>query len=435
MLETLLGILSDYAIPLGAVAAGLAIVETVFAPFRKLFRKAETVELGQETREALNAPKAKDGPALTVAEFIRIRRELKAELEAELTGASQDEKQQLLARIAELESQIADPEPALAESRKRIAELEALLERSGNDIGGDRLNAARAALEKGDYSIADDLFAEIEARREMEVHEAARAAYGRGEIAEAEIRWADAATHYARAARLHPEFDSLYKAVHFSQLAGEYHQAERIAEDLVTLARQDANDAARSRALDLQATVLWRLGRNFEAEPISREALEIDRATIGEAHPAYATRLNNLAGVVQAQGRYAEAEGLYREALEVGRATIGEAHPDYATHLNNLAHVVQAQGRYAEAEGLYREALEVDRATIGEGHPAYATHLNNLALVVQAQGRTEEAKGLCREALKIVTATLDPDHPTTKTLQSNLDDLLKPQAPPPASDT
>ena len=38
----------------------------------------------------------------------------------------------------------------------------------------------------------------------MEVAEAARAAFGRGEIAEEEVRWNDAADHYARAARLDP---------------------------------------------------------------------------------------------------------------------------------------------------------------------------------------------------------------------------------------
>ena len=46
----------------------------------------------------------------------------------------------------------------------------------------------------------------------------------------------------------------------------------------------------------------------------------------------------------EAQGRYEEAETLYRQALEIDRATIGEGHPDYATHLNNLALVVAGAG-------------------------------------------------------------------------------------------
>ena len=50
------------------------------------------------------------------------------------------------------------------EANIRISDLEDILERAGTDIGGDRIIEAKVALEKGDYSIADDIFAEIEAR-------------------------------------------------------------------------------------------------------------------------------------------------------------------------------------------------------------------------------------------------------------------------------
>jgi hypothetical protein len=36
-------------------------------------------------------------------------------------------------------------------------------------------------------------------------------------------------------------------------------------------------------------------------------------------------------------GDYARAEPLFRQALEILRAALGEAHPDYARSLNNLA--------------------------------------------------------------------------------------------------
>ena len=73
--------------------------------------------------------------------------------------------------------------------------------------------------------------------------------------------------------------------------------------------------------------------------------------------------------MVEAQGRYLEAEGLYRQALEIDRATIGEAHPDYATDLNNLAGVVRAQGRFTEAEGLYKQCMAILRPSLGDKHP------------------------------------------------------------------
>ena len=45
-------------------------------------------------------------------------------------------------------------------------------------------------------------------------------------------------------------------------------------------------------------------------------------------------------------GRYEEAEPLYRQALQIGRETLGEGHPDYATRLNNLATLLVATGRH-----------------------------------------------------------------------------------------
>ena len=387
MFEIVIEFLKTYSLELGGGAAGFAIVETVFKPFRTLasrFRKPERIELGDETVKKLSPNRPEDGPKLTVPEFIRLRREMKEELEAELRAASEAEKQELAAKIAELESQLADPDKAFAEALERIKHLESLLERAGNEIGGDRLAQARAALDQGDLSVADEIFAEIEAREAMAVANAANAAYGRGEIAEAEIRWHDAYDHYKRAAGLSDE---------------DTH--------LVAYAR-----------------MTWRLHKSEEGIVAYERLAEAAKEAHGVQSAEYATQINNLAGVVRAQGRYEEAERLYREALEIGRATIGARHPSYATHLNNLALVVEAQGRYEEAEALYREALEIDRATIGERHPDYATRLINLASVVQAQGRVEEAEGLYREALEIFEATLPDDHPTITHVRDNLASLF-----------
>ncbi len=67
-------------------------------------------------------------------------------------------------------------------------------------------------------------------------------------------------------------------------------------------------------------------------------------------------------------GRYGEAEPLYRQALEIEAETLGTAHPDYAIDLNNLASLLQELGRHAEAEPLYAQALEILRTTIGPDH-------------------------------------------------------------------
>ena len=288
--------LGEYSGILGAVASAMAIIAGVWAFIVRPFRKGKKFDLSDDTIEKIAPYPSKDGPQLTVAEFIRLRREIKSDLEAELETAKAEEKALLTARISELESQIANPQTALAEAQARINDLEALLERSGNDIGGDRIMAARAALERGDYSIADGIFAEIEARREMEVQEAARAAFGRGEIAEAEVRWGDAADHYTRAARLDPGYDTLIKAGEFLSLAGRHDDAIWHQQHLVKIARQE----------------------------------------FGGGHAKTATALNNLAENYRSSGSYAQAEPLYREALAVFEAALGADHPNTVLVRKNL---------------------------------------------------------------------------------------------------
>ena len=127
------------------------------------------------------------------------------------------------------------------------------------------------------------------------------------------------------------------------------------------------------------------MGRHGEAEPLFTRAMEISRTVLGEAHPDYASSLNNLAMLYRAMGRHGEAEPLYARALEISRTALGEAHPDYAQSLNNLAALYRATGRHGEAELLLRQAVAILRATLGTSHPSYRTVLINY-LINQQEG-------------------------------------------------
>ncbi|NRB20739.1 MAG: tetratricopeptide repeat protein, partial [Rhodobacteraceae bacterium] len=77
-------------------------------------------------------------------------------------------------------------------------------------------------------------------------------------------------------------------------------------------------------------------------------------------------------------GRYVEAEPLFRQALEIDRKTLGTDHPDYAIHLNNLGTLLSKTGQYGEAEPLCCEALAVLEAALGAEHPHTVTARGNL---------------------------------------------------------
>ena len=244
------------------------------------------------------------------------------------------------------------------------------------------------------------------------------------------------------------------------------------------------NDDENTLYLDAHATILQKLGRYAEAEPLFRRALAIDEKSLGTKHPYVATSLNNLAESLREQGKYAEAEPLYRRAIAIGEKTLGPEHPDVANGLNNLvssqfqsvlyfprhceehsdaaihaeaakstkdgsprpdrsglamtnlrhfssdmtlAELLREQGKYAEAEPLFRRALAISEKALGPEHPNVAKELNNLAALLQAQGKYAEAEPLFRRALAIDEKALGSDHPDFAIDLNNLAALLQDQ--------
>ena len=361
---------------------------------------------------------------LTFAEHETALKSALADKERDLERAHQAEQTVLQLQIAEIQKKLENVEEDYQDRLTELAETKAMLARYQNQVDVDKRDAAFAAIDRGDTTLAQALFKELShkasLRREDAAKEEAELEFELGKLAEAEIRWADAAAHYARAAQLDPSFDALQKASDYAERSGDYEQALRYSGDLVALANDMQDQIKLSDALNEHALNNRKLGNYSKAEALYQQALEIDRATIGEGHPKYATRLNNLALAMKSQGRYGEAEALYQKALEIDRTTIGEGHPDYAARLNNLALAVQAQGRYGEAEALFQQALEIDRATIGEGHPRYALRLNNLAGVFEDQGRYGEAESLYQQAMEIDRTTIGEGHPNYSIRLNNL---------------
>ena len=253
--------LIKYQSEIGLAAALIAIFLFLFGFFRWLVLRNKPLKIEVANPEALAPPPRANLIEMTQREFIALTKEWRDQAYAERDKAHGAERAALEEKIADLNRQLANPEEALAQLHAKILRLEETLDSLGNNISSDRITAAKAAMEQGDFSLADALFAEVEAREELAVQNTARAAFGRGEIAEAEVRWLDAAKHYARAATLAPDFDRLYKATHFAINAGRYDQADHFATDLVAIARASQTPENLSRALDRRATVFQKKGK------------------------------------------------------------------------------------------------------------------------------------------------------------------------------
>lgn len=368
-----------------------------------------------------------------------------------------------------------------------VEELQQLREKLGafeGEVPSEQLEAARQALSAGDRSLADSLFAQVEADSADEVRRAASAAAARGSIAEEEIRWTDAAEHYTRAARLDPTFRRLQYAHGFSLVSGNFRQADYLVQELLIAAEASGDsmymriaerayaetltalghlDKAEATYRDILAQLDRELGRNqqepafapggldgveyaqvlgelagvlgktnqlAEAEKLHREALNIIVPIVGEGDNGYAAMQNNLGNLLRQQGRAEEAEPLIRGALETLGPRLGDAHPHQAAMLGNLGIVLRELGRFEEAVAHQTKALDILKISLGKNHPEYALQVNNLAKHFQYMGRHEEAEALFRQALAIYQETLGPDHPSTQHVQDNLSRLLTEAANP-----
>ena len=184
---------------------------------------------------------------------------------------------------------------------------------------------------------------------------------------------------------------------------------------------------AEADRLNGEVIALYRAGKSGEALKSARRALAIRKEVLGERHPKYATSLNNLAFLLEAQGDYAGARPLYEQALAIRKEVLGERHPDYAVSLSNLAGLLNAQGDYAGARPLYEQALAISKEVQGERHPHYAYSLNNLATLLSATGDYAGARPLFEQALAINKEVLGERHPDYAQSLNNLAVLLDEQ--------
>ena len=284
------------------------------------------------------------------------RREM--QVRADLERAHSAEKALLARELEEVHRRMADLERSFETRWKELAEAHAVLQDLSGGLPDAKLDAALEALGNGDTSKAEALFAQVQAMEAAGIARAAKAAFERGKLAEGEVRWGDAARHYAEAARLAPSYDHLFAARVMAWRSGDYPAALRWGEDLLKAAvtEHGAHSTQHAAALSEHALTLKVTSRYAEAEPLFRQALAVLRTTCGTAHPDCAPLLNNLAELLRDTGRDAEAEPLFRQALAIDEKTFGTEHPAYATDFNNFTKLLRDTGRHVEAEAVYRRA-------------------------------------------------------------------------------
>ncbi|NET29737.1 tetratricopeptide repeat protein [Okeania sp. SIO1I7] len=161
----------------------------------------------------------------------------------------------------------------------------------------------------------------------------------------------------------------------------------RISEKLLLFGKKN-NYRAVTVAINNLAELYRLTGQYNKAEPLFKQAIEIDKIALPETYPDLAHKINNLALLYSAQGRYKEAELLFKEALEIYKIALPENNPYLAHPLGGIAYLYRTQKQYNEAEALLKQALEIKKIALPKNHPSLATTLNNIALLDLSRNKT-----------------------------------------------
>jgi len=113
------------------------------------------------------------------------------------------------------------------------------------------------------------------------------------------------------------------------------------------------------------AVAYERSGEYSKAEASANRALSILAGLFGANDVSLTPVLNVLVETYAAQGRYLDAEKLGRRAVAIGSG----AGLHYATALQNVGAVLEAEGDRAAARQFYARALAARKAMLPAGHP------------------------------------------------------------------
>ena len=183
---------------------------------------------------------------------------------------------------------------------------------------------------------------------------------------------------------------------------------------------------AELRFLNSQIATLFATADYEAALPLASRAASIALALFGDAHPAYASAVNNSAIVHKHNQQYDTAATLYQQALLSYQLAIGPAHPNTLTAANNLALAYKQLGEVDKAIELLERVLSGRTRILGADHPHTAATMHHLALLLASSApRNERALQLATEGLRLTRRRYGSESLEAATAMNNLAFLHK----------
>jgi eukaryotic-like serine/threonine-protein kinase len=165
-----------------------------------------------------------------------------------------------------------------------------------------------------------------------------------------------------------------------------------------------------------------------EAEGLLRQAVALQKAIPDPDEEAVIDGIDFLSRAIRGQkDKRQEAEALTREALARRIKLFGSEHMSVGKSLNNLGNVLSMEGKLEEAEASIRRAIAILRKIPGEGGPELCWSFRCLAITIQHAGRLPEAEAAYREGLEMARTVNGEDSIYTDAACSRLASILRQQ--------
>ncbi len=202
------------------------------------------------------------------------------------------------------------------------------------------------------------------------------------------------------------------------QLLGVYYQLicnDQKAEQMF-LESLDIQESINSRTniygyagglINLGEHYLLKAIKEKEAEALLLKAKAIFEVELNNRnHSYYGNCLVSLARLYEQQGLNEQAEMLYLNVIDNSKTVLGEEHPDYAMKLNNLGQFYLHTHQYQKAEQFLLKAHQIWAKTIGKEHPNYSMSLDHLGFLYESLKEFSQSQPLFIESTALVESRL-----------------------------
>lgn len=220
----------------------------------------------------------------------------------------------------------------------------------------------------------------------------------------------------------------LHKASWYFRIRGHHATAARMARQALEIqkATLGADDEATLASIHNLSRILFEQGKIEESESLQVPAIEICKVKLGEDHKSTLRNRGHLAAIRGVQGRYEEALELQLNIMEISERSMGQC-PETWLAMRDLAVTLSYVGRKHEAESLQVGVYNERREHLGEDHPDTLIIMTDLATTYIERANFEEAEELLINMLQHSRRILGDRHPHTVAAYEDLREVLKSQ--------